>query len=164
MFRPDLDKDCAILQIILKVWQFSSSYKITFPWSLNIDLKVKSLSCLVENNSDLYFVQILFLKPRIQGCVAVWVFFQLAILMDSGLFSEQCHFSCPTLNFFAVFLLWNVNLLDQHLINAVSGGHRDSAEVTIYPSTCNVYILGQILADVKWPSSDSTSWGSVPSH
>jgi len=58
--RPDLNKDCIILQIVLKVWQFSWAYNVTFHWSLIIDLKIKNLSCFMKNNSDLYQVQSIF--------------------------------------------------------------------------------------------------------
>lgn len=73
--RAALNKDCTILPIILKYWQFSCAYSVTFHWSLIIDLKVKSLPCFIKNNNDLYQVQSLFLKSEIQRCYCLSFFF-----------------------------------------------------------------------------------------
>lgn len=82
--RAALNKDCSILHIILKLWQFSCTYNVTFHWSLIIDLKVKSLPCFIKNNNYLYQVQ-----SQIFRDVTVCVF-------SSALFSindskNRCH-------------------------------------------------------------------------
>lgn len=96
--RADLNRDCTILHIMLKLWQFSCAYNVTFHWSLIIDLK--SLPCFIKNNSDTYQVQSLFLKSDIQRCYCLCFFlllyFQQVILKNTvifpSLFSEQCCF------------------------------------------------------------------------
>lgn len=96
--RLDLNKGCTILQIILKVWQYSWVYKVTFHWSTIIGLEVESLPYFIKNNSDLYQVCPYFWSLIFRDVLLLGFFFLLfstsnsKSVIFSNLFSEQCHF------------------------------------------------------------------------